>query len=91
MAKVSKPSPSPSTEARVAAISKVVGQTLTSHHKPQGLVRLAKGSYSLKVSPKGKAQSIERASTGQWTLNGKGSYSTRGEAFLAAHKVKLEG
>jgi len=78
------------TEARLAAISKIVGSKVGSHHnKPQGLVRVKAGEYSLEVK-KGKTVksfTIAQAASGAWSVDGQGEYSTRGEAFIAAHSL----
>jgi hypothetical protein len=72
--------------ARQAAISGLVGETLNSHQKPADLVRESKGNYSCKVGKQSVA--IVQGAEGWTASNVKAqTFSTRGEAYLAAHKA----
>ncbi len=88
-----EPTAAQARQARQAAISKIVGSTMTSHNKPQGLVRVKAGEYSLEIT-KGKgnaakveSHSITRNVSGAWTVDGQGEYASRGDAFVAAHSL----
>jgi hypothetical protein len=77
------------TAARVAAISQLASEAISSHHKPKDLIRVSKGQYTTEVG--GRAVTISQGKDGWTASNHKaGSFSTRAEAYLAAHKVKVQ-